>query len=67
MLSRNRCSSNPILDFDAKLMEGTKTFRKFLGDISEGVWFYKAAALRRLYLLKKTPLLKKILTAMLKF
>ena len=29
MLSRNRCSFNPILDFDNKLMEETEKFCKF--------------------------------------
>ena len=53
MLSRNRCSSNPILDFDNKLMEDTKNFCKFLEDISKGVWFYKFAAL--LFTKKSTP------------
>ena len=32
ILSRNRCSSNPVLDFDNKLMEGTKNFCKLLED-----------------------------------
>ena len=48
-------------------MEGNKNFRKFLEDISEGVRFYKAAALQPIYLLKRTLLLKKILMVMLKF
>ena len=53
MLSRNGCSCNPILDFDNKLMEGTKRFCKLLKDISKGVQFYKAAALQPIYLLKE--------------
>ena len=57
----------PISDFDVKFMEGTKTFRKFLQDISTGVRFYKTAVLQLLYLLKRTLFLKKILTIMLKF
>ena len=61
MLSRNRCSSNPILDFDNKSMKGTKNFGKFLEHISKGVRFYKAAALQPWYLLKRALLLKKIL------
>ena len=32
ILSRNRCSFNLILDFDNKLMEGTKNFCKLLED-----------------------------------
>ena len=48
-------------------MEGTKNFRKFLEDISKGVRLYKAAALQPIYLLKRTLLLKKILTVILKF
>ena len=48
-------------------MKGHKNFRKFLEDISKGVRFYKAAALQPIYLLKRTLLLKKILTLMLKF
>ena len=46
-------------------MEGTKNFRKFLEDVSKGVRLYKAAALQHIYLLKRTLLLKKILTVML--
>ena len=65
MLSGNRCSSNFILDFDTKLMKGNKNFRKFLEDISKGVRFYKAAALQPIYLLKRTLLLKKVLTVKL--
>ena len=62
MISRNRCSFNPILDFDNKLMEGTKKFCKFLEDIiSKGVLFYKAAAPQPINLLKRALLLKKIL------
>ena len=45
MLSWNRCSSKPILDFDNKLMEGTKNLSKYLEDKSKEVRFYKAAAL----------------------
>ena len=67
MLSRNGCSCNPILDFDNKLMEGTKRFCKLLKDISKGVQFYKAAALQPLYLLTEALLLKKILMIMVKF
>ena len=67
MPSRNRWSSNSILDFDNKLMEGTKNFCKFLEDISKEVRFYKAAALQPIYLLKRAFLLKKILMVMLKF
>ena len=68
MLSRNMCPSNPILDFDTKLMEGNKNFRKFLEDISKGVRFCKAAALQPICLLKRALLLKKILAViMLKF
>ena len=67
MLSRNRCPSNPVLDFDNKLMKGTKNVCKFLEDTSKGVRFYKAAALQPIYLLKRTLLLKKILMVMLKF
>ena len=67
MLSRNRCSSHPILDFDNKLMEGTRNFSKFLEDISKGVRFYKAAALQPICLLKRARLLKKLLMLMLKF
>ena len=67
MLSRNRCSSNPILGFDNKLMEGSKTFCKFLEDISKGVRFNKAAALHPIYLLNRALLLKKILMFMLRF
>ena len=51
MISGNRCSSNPILDFDNKLMEGTKKFCKFLEDIVKGVWFNKASALQPIDLL----------------
>ena len=46
-------SSNPILDFDNKLMKGTKKFCKFLEDISKGVRFYKAAALQPVYIYQK--------------
>ena len=67
MLSRNRCSFNPILDFYNKLMEGTKNFCKLLEDWSKGVQFYKAAALQLIYLLKRALLLKKIVMIMLKF
>ena len=67
MLSQNRCSFNPILDFDNKLMEGTKNFCQFLEDINKGVRFYKSAALLPIYLLKTAPLLKKILMVVLKF
>ena len=66
MLSRNRCSSNSILNFDNKLMKGTKTFCKFLEDTSKGVWFYRPAALQPIYLLKRALLLKKILMVMVK-
>ena len=48
-------------------MEGTKNFCNFLEDITKGVWFYEAAALQSIYLLKKAFLLKKILMVMLKF
>ena len=65
MLSRNRCSFNPILDFDNKLMEDTKNFCKFLKD--KGVQFYKATAVHPIYLLKRALLLKKILMILLKF
>ena len=51
MLSKNRGSSNPILDFGNELMAGTKNFCGFLEDISKGVRFYKAAALQPIYLL----------------
>ena len=67
MLFRNRCSFKPSLDFDNKLMEGTKNFYKFLEDISKGVRSYKAAALQPINLLKRALLLKKILMFMLKF
>ena len=67
MPSRNRCSSNSILDFGNNLMEGTKSFCKLLEDINKEVRFYKAAALQPIYLLKRTFLLKKILMVMLKF
>ena len=67
MLSRNRCPSNPILDFDNKLMKVTKKFCKFIEDTNKGVWFYKAAALQPIYLLKRALLLKKILIFVLKF
>ena len=67
MLSRNRCPSNPILDFDNKLMKGTKKFCKFIEDTSEGVQFYKAAALQPKNLPKRALLLKKILIFMLQF
>ena len=40
-------------------MKGTENICKFLEDISKGVRFYKAAALQPIYLLKRTPLLKK--------
>ena len=67
MLSQNRCSFNPILDFDNKLMEGTKNFCQFLEDINKGVRVYKTAALHPIYLLKRALFLKKILMVMLKF
>ena len=67
MLSRNKCSSNPILDFDNELMKDTKNVCKFLEDTSKGVWFYKAAALQPIYLLKRTLLPKKVLMVILKF
>ena len=68
MLSRNRCSFNPILDFNNKLMESTKNICKLLEDLSKGVQFYKVAALLLpIYLLKRALLLKKILMIMLKF
>ena len=57
---------NSILDFDNKLMEGTKNFCKFSEDISKGVRFYKADALQPIYLLKRALLLKKVLMVMLK-
>ena len=59
MSSRNRCTSNSILDFDNKLMESTKNFCKFLEDISKGVRFCKAAALQSIDLLKRAFLLYK--------
>ena len=65
--SRNRCSSNSILDFKNKLKKDTKIFCKFLEDISKEVRFNKADALQPIYLLKRAFLLKKILMAMLKF
>ena len=46
ILSRNRCSSNPVLDFDNKLMESTTNFCKLLEDLSKGVQFYKDTALQ---------------------
>ena len=49
-----KCSSNPILDFHNKLMEGTKNYWNLLEDISKGIRFYKAAALQPIYLLKKS-------------
>ena len=67
ILSRNRCSSNPVLDFDNKLMEGTKNVCKLLEDLSKGVQFYKDTALQPIKLLKRALLLKKILMIMLKF
>ena len=67
MLSRNRCSSNPVLDFNNELMEGTKHFCKFLEDISKGVRFYKAATLQPIYLLKKNTPSEEKLLVMLKF
>ena len=67
MLSRNRCTSNLILGFDNKLMKGTKKFCKFIEDTSEGVQFYKAAALQPKNLPKRALLLKKILIFMLQF
>ena len=65
--SQNRCSSNSILDFKNKLMEGTKIFCKFLEDISKEVRLNKTDALQPIYLLKRAFLLKKILMVMLKF
>ena len=41
LLSQNKCSSNSILDFANKLMEGTKKFCKFLEDISKEFGFIK--------------------------
>ena len=67
MPSRNKCSSNSMLDFDNKLIEGTKNVCKFLEDISKEVRFYKAAVHQPIYLLKRALLLKKILMVMLKF
>ena len=64
---QNRWSSDSILDFDNKLMEGTKNLCKYLEDISKGIPFYKAAALQPIYLLKRAFLMKKILMVMLKF
>ena len=63
MLSRNRCSFNPILNFDNQLMEGAKIFFEFLEDISKEFGFMKLP----IYLLKKALLLRKILMVMLKF
>ena len=64
-----RCSpemlSNRILDFDNKLMEGTKNFCKLLEDTSKGDRFYKTADLQPIYLLKRALLLRKILMIML--
>ena len=48
-------------------MEDTKTFCKFLEDISKGIRFFKAAALQPIYLLKRALPLKKILIPLLKF
>ena len=62
-----KCSSNPILDFDNKLKEGTKNYWNLLEDISKGIRFSKAAAVQPIYLLKKALLLKKILMLILKF
>ena len=45
MLPRNRCSFNPILDFDNKLTEGIKKICKLFEDLSKGIQFYKAPAL----------------------
>ena len=43
MFSQNRCSFKPILDFDNKLMEGTKTFHKlWVEDLRKRVQFYTA-------------------------
>ena len=66
-LSRNRCPSNPILDFDNKLMKGTNKFCKFIEDTREGDQFYKAAALQPKNVLKRALLVKKILIFMLQF
>ena len=49
------------------IWKDTKTFRKFLENISKGVRFYWTVTFQSLYLLKRTPQLKKILTFMLKF
>ena len=54
MPSRNRCSSNSILDFDNKLMEGTNFFCKCLEYISKRVRFYKAATLRSIMFTKRS-------------
>ena len=59
MPSSKRSSSDLILDFANKLMEGTKNVYKFLEDISKGVRFYKADALQPIYLLKRAFLQKK--------
>ena len=40
MPSRNKCCSNSVLDFDNKLMEGTKNVCKSLEDVSKEVRFY---------------------------
>ena len=36
-----KCSSNPILDFDNKLMKGTNYFCKLVEDISKGVRLFR--------------------------
>ena len=54
-----KCSSNPILDFDNKLMEGTKIFCKSLKDISKEYRFYKAVAPQPIYFTKKSTPSKK--------
>ena len=46
---KRKMSEVAILDFDNKLMKGTKNICKFSEDISKGVHFYKAAALQPIY------------------
>ena len=48
-------------------MEGTKSFGKFLVDISKEVRFYKYDVPQPTYFLKKACILKKILMVKLKF
>ena len=56
-----------ILDFDHKLKEGSKILINSLKDISKWVQFYKTAAVKPTYLLKRWLLQRKILIIMLKF